>query len=100
MAPLQTDMSVVVTANQTSVLDLATAAAAQKLDASATGVVSLASGTGANQADQSWSDERTLTTGANEDLDLTGTALQNAFGVNIAFARVKVILIVSDSTNT
>ena len=60
----------------------------------------ITSGVGANQADEVFTDTRTLTTGANEDLDLSGTTLQNAFGVNIAFVKVNGIFILALSTNT
>jgi hypothetical protein len=85
-----------IAATLNSVLDLKTASAPLAYKNSMT----LTTGTGADQADQIWDDERTLTTGANEDLDLTGTALQNAFGTNIAFARIKLLAIVSDPANT
>ena len=60
----------------------------------------ITSGVGANQADEVWFDTRTLTTGANEDLDFSGTTLQNAFGVNIAFVKVNGIFVLALSTNT
>lgn len=60
----------------------------------------ITTGVGANQADQAWTDTRTLTTGATEDLDFSGTALQNAYGINIAFVKIKFILIVASSANT
>lgn len=60
----------------------------------------MVSGVAADQADQLFSDERSLATGANEDLDLAGTFLQNAFGVNITFVKLKAILFIADPTNT
>lgn len=59
----------------------------------------LASGTAADQADRLWSDERTVASGANDDLDLTALA-HSIFGssVSINFARVKAILIIHTST--
>src|SRR2546426_227856 len=60
----------------------------------------ITTGVGANQADQLWSDTRTLATGATEDLDFSGTSLQNAFGINIAFVKIKFILIVAAAANT
>ena len=59
---------------------------------------SLANGTGANQADEMFSDTRTLGASSNEDLDLAGT-LTNAFGDTITFARVKVIKVSAASGN-
>lgn len=94
--PLDTKVIINVSANQTSVLDLETPQSALSLPLA----LALTNGVGAGQADEKWSDERTLTTGQNEDLDLNGTALQNAFGVNLALARVKYLLVVADPTNT
>lgn len=54
-------------------------------------------GAGANQINEVFSDTRTLADSATENLDLNGTALQNAFGTNIAFARVKFIFIKNKS---
>ncbi len=59
---------------------------------------SLATGTGANQSDLIYSDQRTLNASASETLDLT--ALTNAFGAAINFAKVKAILIKASSGNT
>lgn len=49
-----------------------------------------ASGVLANQADKVWGDERTLSTGATEDLDLTGV-LKDIFGDNFDLAKVKLL---------
>lgn len=54
---------------------------------------SLAQGTGAGQADVVYWAERTLAASTNEDLDLTGTALQDPLGTNIALARIKAFII-------
>lgn len=61
---------------------------------------SLLDGTGANQANQVFSDTRTLAASASEELDLNGTALQNAFGANIAFTKIKAIIIEAAAGNT
>jgi hypothetical protein len=58
-----------------------------------------ANGTGADQADLSFGDERTLASGANEDLDLTGS-LARALGGTFDAARLKMLAIVADRTNT
>lgn len=50
---------------------------------------SWSNGVGAGAVNEMFDDDRTLADGANEDLDLSGVALQNAQGTNIAFARVK-----------
>lgn len=59
----------------------------------------LADGTAADQADILWHDQRTLGTGANDDLDLTALT-QTVFGstVTINFAKVSAILIVNTDT--
>jgi hypothetical protein len=62
-------------------------------------VIDLANGTGADQANQVWSDTRTLTTGANETLDINGS-LTNAVGSSVTFTKVKVILIKNKGTTT
>lgn len=59
----------------------------------------LSSGVGASQADQMWFDQRNIVASGTDDLDLTGTALQSALNVNIAFARVKALIIEALSTN-
>ena len=53
---------------------------------------SLATGVGADQANRVWSDEHTLGTGENSDLDLTG-GLTDAFGNVIVFAALRCIII-------
>lgn len=60
---------------------------------------SLASGTGANQANQIFSDQRTLSASATEDLDLAGS-LTNLLGATITFSKVKAIIISAASGNT
>jgi hypothetical protein len=61
----------------------------------------IVNGTAVDQADKLWHDKRTITAGANDDLDLT--ALVNTiFGstVTTSFAKVKGILIINTSTTT
>ena len=60
---------------------------------------SFLTGAGALQINELFRDTRTLADGATEDLDLSGTALTNDFGVAIAFARVKIIAIRNKSTS-
>lgn len=55
-------------------------------------------GTAADQAQVVWHDERTLTTGANEDLDLAGV-LSSAFGV-VTFTNVKYLVVQVTTTTT
>ncbi len=59
----------------------------------------LASGTGANQADRVFTDQRTLTASATENLDLAGVLL-DAFGAAITFATIKAVIIKAASGNT
>ena len=56
-------------------------------------------GTGANQANNVFSDERTLAASATENLDLSGS-LKNAFGDTLAFTAIKAILIIAAEGNT
>jgi hypothetical protein len=60
--------------------------------------LALTTGTGAGQADQIFTDRRTLPAGTSEDLDLAGTLI-NALGDVITFARVKGIIVIADGTN-
>lgn len=57
--------------------------------------ITWASGVAANQVNEVFAEDRTLAANTNEDLDLTGVMLQNPGGTNIAFARVKELLIVN-----
>lgn len=76
-------------------LDLSTVQDSSKLEFEKT----LADGTGNDQADLLWHDERTVGTGANDDLDLTALT-QSIFGstVTTVFAKVKAILIKNMNT--
>lgn len=55
-------------------------------------------GTGADQADQVFSDQRTLAGTANETLDLQ--SLTNSLGVAVVFTKVKLLYIEVVSTNS
>lgn len=57
----------------------------------------LDSGVGANQASAIFADTRTLTTGANETLDLNGV-LSDLLGVIVAFTKVKCLYIRNKGT--
>jgi hypothetical protein len=81
---------------QTGTNDLSTAT--NKIDGTSLPSWVIASGTGANQADLVWSDQRTLTTGASEELDLSGS-LVDAFGTTLAFARIKALVIYAATGN-
>lgn len=78
-----------------SALDLTTALASHNLSRG----TPFDSGTGAGQVDKIFSDTRTLSASASEDLDLTGT-LVDAFGATITMARVKGIIISAATGNT
>lgn len=58
-----------------------------------------ANGTGANQADLLFWDQRTLAPSANEDLDLNGATLLDAYGANLAFLRIKGIFVGASAGN-
>ena len=84
-----------VTGSQTSALDLGTVT----FPFSASGGVSYTSGTGAGAVDMVFTDERTLSASATEDLDLAGS-LTGALGTTLTFARIKAILITAAAGNT
>lgn len=61
---------------------------------------SYTNGTGSNQANEFWSDQRTLTGGqGGETLDIAG-GLTNAFGQTITFTKVKELKIFNTSTTS
>lgn len=92
---LTSKFAVSVDATLTSVLDLMTVSGKIERPHS----VRLTSGTGAGQADKIWTDTRSLTTGASEDLDLAGV-LTDPFGATITFARVKGLYVKAADANT
>lgn len=92
---LTSRLSVAVTADQTSALDLTTASA----PVSWARQVALATGTGAGQADVIFTDTRTLAASATEDLDLAGS-LTGAFGATLTFVKVKALAIAAAAANT
>lgn len=55
----------------------------------------LTNGTSDKQADVIFSDTRTLTTGANETLNLAGSLVDSAFGSTLTFVNIKAIMIFS-----
>lgn len=59
----------------------------------------LSHGTANNQADLGYADERTLATGANEDLDFRGS-LVDVFGNTINAAEITGMIFIADPTNT
>ena len=57
-------------------------------------------GAAINQADRCFADQRTIAASSTDDLDLTGTALQDILGANLALARVKLIGVYAAAANT
>jgi hypothetical protein len=90
-ATLKANLSAV----HSSVLDLGTVSFTPAIGKA----IPLTSGTGADQADQLWSDTRTLTASSTEDLDLAGS-LVNALGATVTFARVRGIYVEAAVGNT
>ena len=58
-----------------------------------------ADGVGADLAKQIFTDTRTLTASATENLDLAG-GLTNAFGSLITFTKIKALIVKADAANT
>ena len=94
--PLGSALSVKLLATRTGSLDIE--ALASTIDRTTT--IQHGDGTGANQATVMWSDTRTLTTGASESLDLSGSSLFDAFGVAIALTSIKGIILYASPANT
>jgi hypothetical protein len=61
--------------------------------------LALTDGTGADQANNVFSDERTIAASGTENLDLAGV-LANALGATLGFSAIKAILIVAAVSNT
>ena len=83
---------------QTSALDLSTVYDSASLSYA----VDIATGTAINTADYIWHDRRSVTTGANDDIDLTSSTTRSIFGTSVpqVFARVKAIIIKNNATAT
>lgn len=58
--------------------------------------ITISDGAGANAANQVWHDRRTLAASSTDTFDLAGS-LTNQFGVTVAFARVKLLLIYNET---
>lgn len=58
-----------------------------------------ADGTGADQAKEVWTDTRTLTASATENLDLAGV-LVDVFGTVLIFTKIKALIVKADAGNT
>lgn len=96
-ASLTSKLELVVTGTLTNVLDLGVTATAPLITRKPQ---DFANGVGANQANVIWSDSRTLTTGATEDIDLIGGGLTDAFGVAVAPAKLRSVVVISATSNT
>lgn len=92
---LATKIKARLTATLTGTADHGVPQAALDLDAS----FDMATGSGSGQANQVFSDQRTLAASATETLDLSGV-LTNALGAAIAFTAVKAIFIRAAAANT
>lgn len=92
--PLTSNINLRVQATHTNALDLGTTQLALDVQRS----IALADGTAANQANQLFSDTRTLSANASEDLDLAGV-LTNAFGATITFTKIKAVIITAAAGN-
>jgi hypothetical protein len=57
-------------------------------------------GAGASQMDRLFAAQRTITASGTDDLDLSGTALQDILGQNLALVRVKLIAVYAATGNT
>jgi len=90
---LSGSVSVNVRLTQTNALDLSTPS--DSLSILKTRAIT--SGTGADQGDLLWHDQRTLTDGATESLDLHGGTLAGGFGA-VTFDKVKGICVLNFST--
>lgn len=92
---LTSNYAVQVGASLSQALDLTTATAPLTKAYQA----AFTSGVLAGQADRVFSDTRTLTASANEDLDLAGVLI-DALGAVCTFARVKALIVAADKANT
>jgi hypothetical protein len=89
------NVSLGVSGSQTSALDLGTVT----FPFSASGGAAYTTGTGAGQVDVVFTDTRTLSASATEDLDLAGS-LTGALGTTLTFARIKAVFVTAAAANT
>jgi len=64
-----------------------------------TSSTTFSNGTGDDQANQAFSDTRTLTASSTENLDLAGSLL-DAFGNTLTFTKVKALIVTASAANT
>lgn len=91
---LTTRVGVTLDATQYAARDLGTA----RFPVKYAKALQLATGTGANQADQLWSDTRTIAASGTDPLDLAGS-LVDALGTTLTFARVKGLIVYAAAGN-
>ena len=92
--PLSATLIVQAAINLTSALDLVTGAAPLNFKQSN----AFADGNGLGQAEDVFSDERTLAASTSEELDLSG-GLTNIYGASLTFTKIKAIVVKADPTN-
>jgi len=95
-ASLTSRAQIQISGNLTNVAGLQTATA----PLSVTKTLDLANGVAVNQANVLFSNTYSITTGATQSLDLAGGGLTDAFGVALAPARIKCVVIAASSSNT
>jgi hypothetical protein len=88
-------LKIVCNMTQTNPLDLVTGSAPMQYSKS----ITYTDGTGAGSVNQMFTDQRTLSASANEDLDLAGS-LTNAYGATITATKLKGIIVEAATTNT
>lgn len=93
--PLTSNLGMTVSGLLTGTADLSTPSD----DLSWRRAVALSSGTGAGAADKRFTDTRTLSASATEDLDLAGVLL-DAFGAAITFVKIKGLFVSAAAANT
>lgn len=77
-----------------SALQAGANAFADRFDPLVEAALATVNGTAAGKADLLYADERTITTGADDDIDLTG-GLSDAFGVALTFVEIVAILVIN-----
>jgi len=93
---LSTELYLKLTATLTGTADLVTPSAPLTL----ANFTTLTSGTGDHAADMMWSDTRTLSASATEDLDLAGSLSPHVGTGTLTFARIKLLYFAAASGNT
>jgi hypothetical protein len=89
------NVSLGVSGSQTSALDLGTVT----FPFAASAGTGFSTGTGAGQVDMVFTDTRTLSASATENLDLAGS-LTGALGTTLTFARIKAVFVSAAAANT